>query len=193
MDCVCCTVFFGRWMVESNSYFFALLGHTVDYNFCFDVAWGDPDRTRPVQFTYVYICCFFLYISGHSPLWWLCVVHQGHLHRHWGLCRALEPQQVVQHQKLAGSWRDLHISDGFSFISVLLSPHIQMGLDGVEIFTNSSASHHELRKADQRVSLIKSATTKVDYRDPLNSSLSCCSLIYFNIYLLYTSVSNLHK
>lgn len=40
------------------------------------------------------------------------------------------------------------------------SPHIQMGLDGVEIFTNSSASHHELRKADQRVSLIKSATTK---------------------------------
>lgn len=40
------------------------------------------------------------------------------------------------------------------------SPHIQMGRDGVEIFTNSSASHHELRKADQRVNLIKSATTK---------------------------------
>ncbi|XP_047437605.1 glutamine-dependent NAD(+) synthetase [Mugil cephalus] len=40
------------------------------------------------------------------------------------------------------------------------SPHIRMGLDGVEIFTNSSASHHELRKADQRVNLVKSATTK---------------------------------
>uniref|UniRef100_A0A3Q4BJK3 Glutamine-dependent NAD(+) synthetase n=1 Tax=Mola mola TaxID=94237 RepID=A0A3Q4BJK3_MOLML len=40
------------------------------------------------------------------------------------------------------------------------SPHIQMGLDGVEIFTNSSASHHELRKADLRVNLIKAATTK---------------------------------
>uniref|UniRef100_A0A667WP78 Glutamine-dependent NAD(+) synthetase n=1 Tax=Myripristis murdjan TaxID=586833 RepID=A0A667WP78_9TELE len=40
------------------------------------------------------------------------------------------------------------------------SPHIDMSLDGVEIFTNSSASHHELRKADQRVSLVKSATTK---------------------------------
>ncbi|XP_074523390.1 glutamine-dependent NAD(+) synthetase [Halichoeres trimaculatus] len=40
------------------------------------------------------------------------------------------------------------------------SPHIQMAQDGVEIFTNSSASHHELRKADQRVHLIKSATTK---------------------------------
>ncbi|TNN70112.1 Glutamine-dependent NAD(+) synthetase [Liparis tanakae] len=40
------------------------------------------------------------------------------------------------------------------------SPHVQMGLDGVEIFTNSSASHHELRKADQRVNLVKSATIK---------------------------------
>uniref|UniRef100_A0A672GNV3 Glutamine-dependent NAD(+) synthetase n=1 Tax=Salarias fasciatus TaxID=181472 RepID=A0A672GNV3_SALFA len=40
------------------------------------------------------------------------------------------------------------------------SPHTYMGLDGVEIFTNSSASHHELRKADQRVNLVKSATTK---------------------------------
>lgn len=43
----------------------------------------------------------------------------------------------------------------------LLSPHTEMGLDGVEIFTNSSASHHELCKADQRVNLIKSATSKV--------------------------------
>nr|XP_057933417.1 glutamine-dependent NAD(+) synthetase isoform X2 [Doryrhamphus excisus] len=40
------------------------------------------------------------------------------------------------------------------------SPHIQMGLDGIEIFTNSSASHHALRKAGQRIDLIKSATTK---------------------------------
>ncbi|XP_069581843.1 glutamine-dependent NAD(+) synthetase-like [Brachyistius frenatus] len=40
------------------------------------------------------------------------------------------------------------------------SPHVQMGLDGVEIFTNSSASHHELRKAEQRLDLIRSATTK---------------------------------
>ncbi|XP_061740540.1 glutamine-dependent NAD(+) synthetase isoform X1 [Nerophis ophidion] len=41
-----------------------------------------------------------------------------------------------------------------------ISPHIQMGLDGVEIFTNSSASHHVLRKAGQRTNLIKTATTK---------------------------------
>ncbi|EEB95074.1 hypothetical protein MPER_06015, partial [Moniliophthora perniciosa FA553] len=40
------------------------------------------------------------------------------------------------------------------------SPHILMGLDGVEIFTNSSGSHHELRKLFTRVELIKEATLK---------------------------------
>ncbi|KAL1710864.1 hypothetical protein EV121DRAFT_251128 [Schizophyllum commune] len=40
------------------------------------------------------------------------------------------------------------------------SPHILMGLDGVEIFTNSSGSHHELRKLYRRVELIKEATLK---------------------------------
>jgi hypothetical protein len=37
-----------------------------------------------------------------------------------------------------------------------------MGLDGVEIFTNSSGSHHELRKLHTRVELIKEATLKVN-------------------------------
>nr|XP_058160976.1 glutamine-dependent NAD(+) synthetase isoform X2 [Dasypus novemcinctus] len=40
------------------------------------------------------------------------------------------------------------------------SPHIDMGLDGVEIFTNASGSHHVLRKAHTRVDLVTSATTK---------------------------------
>uniref|UniRef100_H3B705 Glutamine-dependent NAD(+) synthetase n=1 Tax=Latimeria chalumnae TaxID=7897 RepID=H3B705_LATCH len=43
---------------------------------------------------------------------------------------------------------------------LLSSSHIGMGLDGVEIFTNSSGSHHELRKAHLRVDLVKSATVK---------------------------------
>ncbi|KAF7972744.1 hypothetical protein HWV62_17102 [Athelia sp. TMB] len=41
------------------------------------------------------------------------------------------------------------------------SPHILMGLDGVEIFTNSSGSHHELRKLHTRMELIKEATLKL--------------------------------
>ncbi|KAH7324013.1 hypothetical protein BKA65DRAFT_78840 [Rhexocercosporidium sp. MPI-PUGE-AT-0058] len=40
------------------------------------------------------------------------------------------------------------------------SPHIGMGLDGAEIFTNSSGSHHELRKLHTRLELIVSATLK---------------------------------
>lgn len=41
------------------------------------------------------------------------------------------------------------------------APHISMGLDGVEIFTNSSGSHHELRKLQDKADLITSATSKV--------------------------------
>ncbi|OLL24912.1 Glutamine-dependent NAD(+) synthetase [Neolecta irregularis DAH-3] len=40
------------------------------------------------------------------------------------------------------------------------SPHIAMGLNGVELFTNSSGSHHELRKLHRRVELIQEATYK---------------------------------
>ncbi|XP_045153218.1 glutamine-dependent NAD(+) synthetase isoform X2 [Echinops telfairi] len=40
------------------------------------------------------------------------------------------------------------------------SPHVDMGLDGIEIFTNASGSHHVLRKAHARVDLVSMATTK---------------------------------
>jgi NAD+ synthase (glutamine-hydrolysing) len=39
-----------------------------------------------------------------------------------------------------------------------------MGLDGIEIFTNSSGSHHELRKLKRRADLIMEATLKVNFR-----------------------------
>ena len=45
-----------------------------------------------------------------------------------------------------------------------------MGLDGVEIFTNSSGSHHELRKLYTRVELIKEATLKVTCKTVLDHS-----------------------
>ncbi|KAF2642738.1 glutamine-dependent NAD(+) synthetase with GAT domain-containing protein [Massarina eburnea CBS 473.64] len=40
------------------------------------------------------------------------------------------------------------------------NPSAEMSLDGVEIFTNSSGSHHELRKLNTRISLIQEATRK---------------------------------
>lgn len=45
------------------------------------------------------------------------------------------------------------------------SPHAHMGLDGVEVFTNSSGSHHELRKLHTRVNLMLEATRKVRTSD----------------------------
>ncbi|XP_074651394.1 glutamine-dependent NAD(+) synthetase-like isoform X2 [Tubulanus polymorphus] len=39
-------------------------------------------------------------------------------------------------------------------------PHIDMSADGVEIFTNGSGSHHQLRKLNYRIDTITSATVK---------------------------------
>ena len=40
------------------------------------------------------------------------------------------------------------------------SPHIYLGLNGIEIITNGSGSHHELRKLNTRIDLIRNATSK---------------------------------
>ena len=42
---------------------------------------------------------------------------------------------------------------------MLIHDHCR-ALNGVEIFTNSSGSHHSLRKLDERISLIQEATRK---------------------------------
>lgn len=41
-----------------------------------------------------------------------------------------------------------------------MAPHIQLSLDGVEIIANGSGSHHQLRKLDKRIDLVKGATSK---------------------------------
>ena len=43
---------------------------------------------------------------------------------------------------------------------VPMSPHIHFGNAGVEIITNGSGSHHELRKLDTRIALIRNASEK---------------------------------
>lgn len=40
------------------------------------------------------------------------------------------------------------------------SPHIFMKIDGVDIITNGSASHHELKKINKRMELVCEATRK---------------------------------
>ena len=41
------------------------------------------------------------------------------------------------------------------------APHIRSCLAGVEVISNGSGSHHQLRKLDKRLDLIRSATAKV--------------------------------
>lgn len=40
------------------------------------------------------------------------------------------------------------------------NPHVGYGLDGVEIIGNGSGSHHELRKLNTRIDLIKNASAR---------------------------------
>jgi len=40
------------------------------------------------------------------------------------------------------------------------NPHVDYGLDGVEIIANGSASHHELRKLHTRLALITNASAR---------------------------------
>jgi NAD+ synthase (glutamine-hydrolysing) len=53
------------------------------------------------------------------------------------------------------------VIDEMDKTDLINSPHIGMSLNGVEIFTNSSASHHQLRKLQTRVRHITDATLKV--------------------------------
>ena len=42
-----------------------------------------------------------------------------------------------------------------------LAPHIALSLDGIEIIANGSGSHHQLRKLQTRIDLVRGATDKV--------------------------------
>ena len=63
-----------------------------------------------------------------------------------------------------------------------------MGLDGVEIFTNSSGSHHELRKLYTRVDLIKEATLKVS-----KCTTSCLISSYMSLSLVASTCTPTNK
>ena len=74
------------------------------------------------------------------------------------------------------------------------SRHMEMGLDGVEIFTNASGSHHELRKAYIRVDLIKSATAKVGRSLPVNHHVRSFILpVNYQIYVQSLSLRWFHS
>uniref|UniRef100_A0A8I6GEG1 Glutamine-dependent NAD(+) synthetase n=2 Tax=Rattus norvegicus TaxID=10116 RepID=A0A8I6GEG1_RAT len=57
-------------------------------------------------------------------------------------------------------WTPCSLLKSFTPPDSFHSPHVNMGLDGVEIITNASGSHHVLRKAHTRVDLVTMATSK---------------------------------
>nr|CAG8545687.1 9640_t:CDS:10 [Entrophospora candida] len=95
------------------------------------------------------------YFAGWSPV--------GHVENHYlpRIIRKITGQETVPIGDAVISTIDTCV--GIELCEELFtpnSPHINMGLDGVEIFTNSSGSHHELRKLYTRIDLIKEATLK---------------------------------
>lgn len=118
--------------------------------------------------------------TAHSAIWRCHNCYGGYVHWHWDMRRTFHSKQVfcsrllaffffswfrdVFHcstPKLLGTCPSLFLMSVWNVGNHLFSPHIGMGLDGVEIFTNSSGSHHELRKLNTRIDLIKEATQKV--------------------------------
>ncbi|TMW63140.1 hypothetical protein Poli38472_002081 [Pythium oligandrum] len=96
----------------------------------------------------------------------------------WKVNKENKDQMLQQHvlprniQKITGQ---VHVPFGYGALSTLDttcssetceelftpdSPHINLSLAGVEIISNGSGSHHQLRKLHQRLELIRGATTK---------------------------------
>eukprot|EP00919_Chromeraceae_sp_WS-2016_P055546 GHVR01132023.1.p1 GENE.GHVR01132023.1~~GHVR01132023.1.p1 ORF type:complete len:720 (+),score=117.25 GHVR01132023.1:36-2195(+) len=73
------------------------------------------------------------------------------------------------------------------------SPHIDMGLDGVEIFVNASGSHHQLRKLKTRLSLVQLCTSKAGGIYMYGNQRGCDgSRLYFDGSALIAMNGNIH-
>jgi hypothetical protein len=69
-----------------------------------------------------------------------------------------EPGQVRPETRLQTPTKFL---SAMPFVLTFRAPHISLALAGVEIISNGSGSHHQLRKLDTRIDLIRGATRKV--------------------------------
>lgn len=77
------------------------------------------------------------------------------------LVRAVTGQDEVPIGDMALATRDTVLaSETCEELFTPASPNIALGLGGVEIFGNGSASHHELRKLQRRLELIRNASAK---------------------------------
>ena len=152
-----------------------MLARIIDHPDCQDIVVdvGLPVRHRNVR----YNCRVIFYnrkIILIRPKMWLANDGNYREHRHFTPWQ--RPQEVEDYYlesivgKITGQYKvpfgDAVISTrdtclGLETCEELFTPngpHVPYGLAGVEIISNSSGSHHELRKLDTRVNLITQAT-----------------------------------
>ena len=85
-------------------------------------------------------------------------VEEYHLPR---MLREITGQETVPFGDAALATRDTALAaETCEELFAPSSPHIYLGLNGIEIIANGSGSHHELRKLNRRVDLIRNATSK---------------------------------
>ncbi len=98
-----------------------------------------------------------------EPRWFVPWQRHGKLEAHYlpRMIREITGQATVPFGDGAIATRDTALApETCEELFAPNSPHIYLGLDGVEIFANGSGSHHELRKLNRRVELIRSGTSK---------------------------------
>ena len=131
--------------------------------------------------------------GNYRELRWFCPWNKRGVvenHKLSGVLAAVTGQKFVPFGHLYLETRETKISpESCEELFTPNSPHIELGLTGVEIFTNGSGSHHQLRKLHRRVDLIRGATERTGGVYLYSNMIGCdggrlnfdgCSLISVN-------------
>ena len=98
-----------------------------------------------------------------EPRWFGAWQHPHTIDQHAlpRMIREITQQDTVPFGEAAIATRDTTLAvETCEELFAVDNPHAYLGLDGVEILTNGSGSHHELRKLHRRIDLIQGATAK---------------------------------
>ncbi len=104
------------------------------------------------------ISCKLTVCVDTGTVWWWCHSGKWCMHWKWNVRGTVVEQIVCFCCRCCCFWFDPKVFHSFIHIK---RTHIDLALDGVEIIANSSGSHHQLRKSNIRINLIRSASAKV--------------------------------
>ncbi len=98
-----------------------------------------------------------------EPRWFGAWQHPNTIEDHAlpRMIREITGQDMVPFGEAAIATRDTTLAvETCEELFAVSNPHSYLGLDGIEILTNGSGSHHELRKLHRRIDLIQGATAR---------------------------------